>query len=112
MRPLITRTLVTSLALIAITASAANAAQKKPRPHPAHAARQTVNYYDSSPTYDAAPLVTTSPADETAAQIQEMNNENAMIQSMQAAQQQNDAAQAQFNADMAATIQTEINANQ
>ena len=111
MRPLITRTLVTSLALIAITASAANA-QKKPRLHPVQAPRQTVDYYDSSPTYDATPPATTSPAEETAAQIQEMNNENAMIQSMQAAQQQNDAAQAQFNADMAATIQTEINANQ
>jgi hypothetical protein len=68
--------------------------------------------YDSSPTYDTAPIVTASPAEETAAQIQQMNDQNAMIQSMQAAQQQNDAAQAQFNADMAATIQTEINANQ
>ena len=62
---------------------------------------------DDSPTYDTSP----PPSDNSQASvdaevqaIQQMNDENALNASMQAAEQQNDAANA-------ATLQTEINAN-
>lgn len=62
---------------------------------------------DDSPTYDTSP----PPSDDSQASvdaevqaIQQMNDENALNASMQAAEQQNDAANA-------ATLQTDINAN-
>jgi hypothetical protein len=62
---------------------------------------------DDSPTYDTSP----PPSDDSQASvdaevqaIQQMNDENALNASMQAAEQQNDAANA-------AALQTEINAN-
>lgn len=64
-----------------------------------------------SPSYDSPPINTGSTADDTAAAIQQLNNTNAMLQSMQAAQQQNDEANAAVSAGIAAAIQTEINAN-
>jgi hypothetical protein len=67
--------------------------------------------YDDSPTYDSSPSpsVDSSSNDAQAASdaanqaIQQMNDTNALNASMQAAEQQNDAANA-------ATLQTEINA--
>jgi hypothetical protein len=58
-----------------------------------------------SPTYDTStPSDDSSAASDAEAQaIQQMNDENSLIQSMQAAQEQNDEANA-------ATVQTEINA--
>jgi hypothetical protein len=65
-------------------------------------------YSDWSPSYDNSPAVDTSSAAADAAAsdaaIQSMNDENAMNASMAAAEAQNDAANA-------ATLQTEINAN-
>jgi hypothetical protein len=72
-------------------------------------AAEPPSYY--SPSYDSPPVITSSPAEDTAAAIQQMNNTNAMLQSMQAAQQQNDEANAEVNAGLAAALQTEINAN-
>ena len=43
--------------------------------------------------------------------LRSSRSNSAMLQSMQAAQQQNDEANAAFNAGMAAALQTEINAN-
>jgi hypothetical protein len=59
--------------------------------------------YDS-PTYDTSTPPDNSSADQAAQAMQQLNDENALIQSMQAAQEQNDEANA-------ATLQTEINAN-
>jgi hypothetical protein len=58
-----------------------------------------------SPSYDysASTSDAQNQANEQANQMQQMNDENALINSMQAAEQQNEAANA-------ATIQTEINA--
>ena len=58
-----------------------------------------------SPSYDysASTSDAQNQANEQANQMQQMNDENALISSMQAAEQQNEAANA-------ATIQTEINA--
>jgi hypothetical protein len=65
-------------------------------------------YSDWSPSYDNSPAVDTSSAAADAAAsdaaIQSMNDTNAMNASMAAAEAQNDAANA-------ATLQTEINAN-
>lgn len=58
--------------------------------------------YDSSPTIDYGSSASDSSASDAA--IQSMNDTNAMNASMAAAEQQNDAANA-------ATLQTEINAN-
>jgi hypothetical protein len=63
--------------------------------------------YDS-PTYDTSTPVDNSGAEQAASDaevqaIQQMNDDNAMVQSMQAAEEQNDEANA-------ATLQTEINA--
>jgi hypothetical protein len=62
----------------------------------------------SSPSYDTSPTVSSNndaqaASDQEAQQIQQMNDENALIASMQAAEEQNDEANA-------ATLQTEINA--
>jgi len=64
-----------------------------------------------SPSYESPPIDTSSDAYNAAAQAQQMNDTNALVQSMQAAQQQNDQANADFNAGIAAALQTEINAN-
>jgi hypothetical protein len=76
----------------------------------AHSGRRTGTYsYDSpsySPSYDSPPIDNSSMANDAAAAAN-----SAMLQSMQAAQQQNDEANAAFNAGMAAALQTEINAN-
>ena len=63
----------------------------------------------NSSTYDTSTPPDNSSAEQAASDaeaqaIQQMNDENALIQSMQAAQEQNDEANA-------ATLQTEINAN-
>jgi hypothetical protein len=81
----------------------------------AHSAGRTHGYSSGSsnysPSYESPPISTSSPADDAAAQAQQMNDTNAMLQSMQAAQQQNDEANAEVNAGLAAALQTEINAN-
>jgi hypothetical protein len=63
-------------------------------------------YSDWTPSYDSSPTVDTSAADAAAsdAAIQALNDENALNASIAAAEAQNDAANA-------ATLQTEINAN-
>jgi hypothetical protein len=63
---------------------------------------------DDSPTYDASPAVSSSndaqaASDAEVQAIQQLNDENALNASMQAAEQQNEAANA-------AALQTEINA--
>lgn len=60
-----------------------------------------------SPTYDNSPVV--SGADDTAQQVVDEANEINMEDSMQAAQEQNDEANAETNAGIAAAEQTEIN---
>ena len=81
----------------------------------AHSVGRTHGYSSGSsnysPSYESPPISTSSPADDAAAQAQQMNDTNAMLQSMQAAQQQNDEANAEVNAGLAAALQTEINAN-
>ena len=59
---------------------------------------------DWSPSYDTSSPTIDNSANDEAAAIQSMNDENALNASMAAAEQQNEAAQA-------AAIQTEINAN-
>jgi hypothetical protein len=58
---------------------------------------------DNSPAIDDGSAARQAAADAENAAIQQMNDTNAMVQSMQAAEQQNDAANA-------ASLQTEINA--
>jgi len=79
----------------------------------AHHKGSTPGYESPSytPSYDSPPIDTSSDAYTAAAQAQQMNDTNAMLQSMQAAQAQNDQANADFNAGIAAALQTEINAN-
>lgn len=69
-------------------------------------ARQSAGSYVASPSYDSSPVVDTSASDSNAETqaIQSMNDTNAMNASIAAAEAQNDAANA-------ATLQTEINAN-
>lgn len=79
----------------------------------AHSVGQKGTYvYDSSsPTYESPAIDNSSAAYDAAAQAMQMNDNNAMIQSMQAAQEQNDEANAEVTAGINAAIQTEINAN-
>lgn len=63
-----------------------------------------------SPSYDSAPAA--SGIDDTAQQALDEANEINMQNSMEAAQEQNDEADAETNAGIAAAEQTEINANQ
>ena len=61
-----------------------------------------------SPTYDTSPPIDDSAS--IAAAAQAANDTNAMIQTMQAAQAQNDEANAEVTAGILAAQQTEINA--
>jgi hypothetical protein len=78
----------------------------------ARASRQSPGSYDGSPSYDSSPAVDTSSAgtdaqaasDAEVQAIQSMNDESALNASTAAAEAANDAANA-------ATLQTEINAN-
>lgn len=72
--------------------------------------RRSTGSYDSSPSYDNSPSIDSSATDAQAASdaeaqaIQSMNDSNALNASTAAAEAANDAANA-------ATVQTEINAN-
>jgi hypothetical protein len=72
----------------------------------AHGGRYSYSAPDS-PTYDDAPVA--SGTDDTAQQAIDEVNETNMENSMQAAQEQNDEANAETNAGIAAAEQTEIN---
>lgn len=72
----------------------------------------TYEWSGSSPTYDSSPAVdSSSDAYTAAAQAQDAVNQMDLQNSMQAAQEQNDAANAAFTAGILAAQQTEINAN-
>ena len=76
----------------------------------AGAARGRATSYSASPDYDTSPAIDDS-AQQAAQDATDAANLQMMLNSMQAAQQQNDEADAEVTAGILAAQQTEINAN-
>jgi hypothetical protein len=73
-------------------------------------ARGRVYESSSSPDYDTTPVIDNS-ADVAAQQANDAANQQMMLNTMQAVQEQNDEANAEVTAGILAAQQTEINAN-